>query len=364
MHVYDKLGRVWVQRGPPIQGPKNSDFGSFVRIASGTVDIRSNPLVSGPFFIGVQAPGEGDGGVVYVYECKSQDSTCTHQSARFEGYQAFDISDDGSTVALGEATGIDLRPKVEIYSLPTPSSPVLQQTVGFESCFSDLPVSYNGTEESATVFLIAGVSLSTNGARMAVTCATLTYSADLESSFNTTTSVFETQSNATTILGQGSDDTYFSSLGVSISGDGSTVAFVSPSGGCQAPSMHSFVQYDRDWIPRSPIPLTADRSCRQPGESFGVSFSMSDDGGTVAVGHDGRDCRVYDFDGPEWNQAGNPFRLSPFTTDAVSMSVALAPALGNAVVLGVPSALSGNGGAAGKFGDLVCYSFKRSHTLI
>lgn len=68
VRLFDKDGAHWVQRGQPLEGPPNSEFGLAISLSGQSQNVRQNALSSPLVTLAVGGPGAG---LVRVYECQT-----------------------------------------------------------------------------------------------------------------------------------------------------------------------------------------------------------------------------------------------------------------------------------------------------
>lgn len=304
--LYDRRGKKWSQRGTSLSGPSGSYFGSRIRVSSGGYNFWNTPSFLAPYFILVGAPGQGNG-TVTAYQCGSAiSSDCRKVYHQWDGYNLFDVSDDGSIVALGEnkeamfgenkyaVFGAE-RAAVDIFSTSGPA-PMFQRR---------LNVTYASRPGTANLYSLLELSLSGRGERLAFQTAVI----DVDYSTNcigdsiscksrfVVNSIVGDDIEHTVIMEEAVTEEATGARPVLISADGNVLAFASLN--CSDPMVNLFSLADNYPVRLPAIPAIPEKQCTSEFSKVPMSMALTKDGRSIALGYSGR-VHVYDLNQTAW----------------------------------------------------------------
>ena len=366
--LFDRDGGTWKKRGFSLIGVRDTRFGEAVRVSSGPDDLYSNPEFKPPFVVAVGSGLEGNG-TVYLFRCETDPAIgdCSNNPDRFDGYSAFDLSDDGGTLVLGEShnfTAIVAEgevslsiPKVHLVSIDT-GTPFVRRIIDVE--FANLVWNdTDGTPLDSPLVLrsIKSVSASRDAGKIAiqttwlhleqlVLCLRETDCADVQMAVkNSVVGEDDKTTSLMEVLVDVPVDVPDASRPLLVSANGQVVVFASFN--CNDTLASFSVTDEGDLLPRPPLPSWPEEECDADFEPGNISLALSANGNTVAVGYKAS-AYVYDFNGTTWNYVGDE-TLTQLTTLGGSASVTPVALSGDGtqLALGIPT--SGTGGKASIF---------------
>ena len=365
--LFDRDGGKWKQRGWPLTGVKDTGFGKTVRVSSGPDNMLNNPEFDAPFLVAVGAPSDGNGtslGSVSLYRCNFDPKAggCGATPHIFYGYSAFDISDDGGTLALGETFNFTdsllssdanlTAPQVHLVSIET-ETPYLRRIIDprFPEFVAENTDDDASPEMLTLVHSISSISISREAERIAV--QTVSFDLGLltlcvfesqnceDISIRVLNSIIDEDDKVLSLM-EGYTDYNYPTRELTLSADGQVVAFVPMS--CNETLSVLFVSEEDELIPRPPLPFWPVDECKPDIKPFNMSLVLSGNGNTVAIGY--RDSAyVYDFNGTVWSFVGDEALTQYSTLGSSSSTTAVSlSGDGSVVALGMPSI--GTGGQA------------------
>lgn len=365
--VFDRDGGKWKQRGWPLIGDEDTGFGETVRVSSGPDNLLNNPEFEAPFVVAVGAASDGNGtsgGSVSLYRCNvtPEAGDCSTTPQKFYGYSAFDISDDGGTLALGETFNFTAMllagntsltaPQVHLVSIET-ETPYLRRIIEprFPMFITENTDDDASPEIQMLLHYISSISISSGAGRIAIQTAAV----DLGP---LALCIFQPQSCETVSIGVlnsiiGEDDKMLSLMegytnyygparDLVVSTDGQVVAFAPFS--CNETLSVLFVSTEGELIPRPQLPSWPVAECSSDINPPNLTLALSGNGNTVAIGYKDS-AYVYDFNGTAWNFVGDE-ALNQYATlgSSSSMTAVSLSGDGSTVALGMSSI--GTGGQA------------------
>jgi hypothetical protein len=342
VRIYEREGNQWTLRGSAIEGAPNSKFGSHVTISCGPYAGWNTPAFKVPCVVGVAAPDENNG-TVHVYRCEEADFGCWVKSDTFDGFESFDISGDGSTIALGEKERDDGgKPEVHLYHIDERESTRMLLKEVIKPIYTRPRL----TDQHVTHY-VRSISLSRNADTVAIQTALMNSSM---ARFNCSdclayvTNSVEAPGNQSFVLLQDAIPVRADKRSFVVSANANVAAVATP--GCGQPLAQVFEWNGIAWILRPSLPDVPAEGCADDFGKIPVSLALSGDGATLAIGSQER-VEIYDYtSSQQWdlvvseNQGALfvPFGETPW------VSVALSSKDGTSVAFGVPESSAVDGG--------------------
>ena len=285
-------------------------------------NLWNTPAFLAPYTVAVRS-GEEANITLNVFDCPNNDNGWCEAPRQFVGHDAYDLSDNGQTLALAESP--------HNFTGSMPAIHIFSEVHGAENVsFQVVEPLYPDSDDSPMLLQrVTSISLSRDGKTMAVQTTTQDMMSNLavcESDCEkkwVSNSVIGTigTDKTSTLLMQSKVHDNMHSRPIEISGDANVVAFASWS--CSEPMAHVFEWNGTDWNRRSaPLPKFGQDVCPDDTEAsfYPVTLSLSERGNSLAVGYRGR-AFVYDYDGFGYKQVGE---LYPETSWGTNTKAAVA----------------------------------------
>jgi hypothetical protein len=341
VRVYEREGNQWTLRGSAIEGEPDSKFGSHVTISCGPYAGWNTPDLKVPCIVGVAAPDENNG-TVHVYRCEEAKFGCTVKWRSFDGYAAFDISEDGSTIALGENERDDGGlPEVHLYQINERASlsTILKETIK--------PIYARPQPRITLTRFVSSISLSRNADTVAIQTGVMDCGAarwNFSDCLAFVTNSVEAPGNKSFVFLQDTISVHADKRSFVVSADSDVAAVAAAR--CGQPLAQVFQWNGVAWIMRHSLPEIPTEGCAEDFDKISLSLALSGDGASIAIGSPGR-VEVYDYNSShQWHLVGNENQESLFVSlsDTQWVSVALSSKDGTYIAFGVPEARNAEGG--------------------